>query len=128
MNQPCDRTLRGTTRELRQAARILKRAMTPAEERLWNSLRDRRLRGLKFRAQHPLGRFVLDFYCASARLVIEVDGSVHDQQTERDDARTSVLEAHGLHVVRFHNEEIVADLPSVLTRILEAATTRSSNP
>ncbi len=102
--------------------------MTPAEERLWNSLRDRRLRGLKFRAQHAIDRFVLDFYCASARLVVEVDGSVHDHQTERDDARTAVLEAHDLHVVRFRNEEIMTDLPNVLTRILAAATTLNSKP
>jgi very-short-patch-repair endonuclease len=97
--------------------------MTPAEERLWNSLRDRRLRGLKFRAQHALDRFVLDFYCASARLVVEVDGAVHDQQVERDNARTAALEAHGLRVVRFRNEEIMTNLQGVLLRIIEAAQT-----
>ncbi len=102
--------------------------MTPAEERLWNSLRDRRLRGLKFRAQHALDRFVLDFYCASARLVVEVDGAVHDGQVERDHARTATLEAHGLHVLRFHNKEIMTDLPAVLLRIAEAAQTRTAQP
>ncbi|CAN5802036.1 hypothetical protein BH23GEM5_BH23GEM5_18350 [soil metagenome] len=97
--------------------------MTPAEERLWNSLRDRRLRGLKFRTQHAIDRFVLDFYCASARLVVEVDGAVHDRQTERDNARTAALEAHGLRVVRFRNEEIMTNLQGVLLRIIEAAQT-----
>ncbi len=102
--------------------------MTPAGGRLWNSLRNRRLRGLKFRAQHPADRFVLDFYCASARLVVEVDGSVHDEQAEWDDARTAVLEAHGLRVVRFRNQEIMTNLPAVLLRILDAAQTQDGDP
>lgn len=72
--------IRGTTRQVEQAARHLRRNLTPAEAYLWNALRCRQLVGLKFRCQHPVGRFIVDFYCPSCKLVIEVDGEIHTQQ------------------------------------------------
>ena len=95
--------------------------MTPTEQVLWEALRGRRLEGLRFRAQHPVGRFVLDFFCPAHRLAVEVDGEVHAGQTEQDAARTTELEAHGYRVLRFHNEEVLTDLASVLRRIASAA-------
>ena len=102
-------------------ARDLRRRMTPAEERLWDALRGRRLSGTKFRRQHPFGPFVVDFCCRATRLVIELDGGVHDDQTEQDAARTAILAAYGFRVLRFRNEEVFADLDAVLARIAREA-------
>jgi very-short-patch-repair endonuclease len=95
--------------------------MTEAERVLWTALRYQKARGLRFRRQHPVGRFVLDFFCPSAKLAVELDGSVHDHQVERDEERTRVLEAGGYRVLRFRNEEVFDDLPAVLRRITAAA-------
>jgi very-short-patch-repair endonuclease len=95
--------------------------MTEAEQVLWTALRGRRMGGLRFRRQHPVGRFVLDFYCAAAKLCVEVDGGIHDEQTERDEERSAVLAAGGYRVLRVRNEEVLAALPSVLARIERAA-------
>jgi very-short-patch-repair endonuclease len=86
--------LRGASRELVQQARRFRKEQTTAEELLWEVLRDRQLEGIKFRRQHPFSRFILDFYCSKARLVVELDGAVHDAQQERDEARTAALESH----------------------------------
>ena len=118
--------MRGVSDEVRKAARELRRAGTPAEERLWRAIRGGSVGGLKFRRQHALGNFVLDFYCPSRKLVVEVDGEVHDRQIERDEARTAALAAHGCTVVRFRNDEVLNQLPSVLNRIRTAA--RSCSP
>jgi len=97
--------------------------MTPAEEKLWEALKGKKLGGLKFRAQHPVGPFILDFYCPARKLVIEMDGDVHegDEQAEHDEARTNQLNAYGYRVIRFRNEEVLENLPAVLERILAAA-------
>jgi len=89
--------VRGTTRELDQRARELRAEMTPAERRLWDALRDRQLAGLKFRRQHAIGTHILDFYCASCRLNVEVDGDIHDvpEQAEHDAVRDEYLRLSG---------------------------------
>jgi very-short-patch-repair endonuclease len=107
-------------REIDEAAARLRHERTPAEQRLWNALRNRQLGGLKFRSQHPVGAFILDFCCPDHRLVIEVDGEIHNDQQERDQARTEQLQAHGYTVLRFTNEEVMSDLRPVLNRILQA--------
>lgn len=78
--------IRGTTKEIEEAARLLRQQLTPAEAKLWEALRGHQLKGLKFRCQHPIGRFIVDFYCPSLKLVIEVDGSIHTQQQDYDQA------------------------------------------
>ena len=104
-----------------QTARNLRKAMTPAEERLWQYLRHNQLDGWHFRRQHPVGRFVVDFFCAKARLVIEVDGPIHLQQRAYDRERTAWLEEErGYRVIRFTNEEVMNDIEGVLQRIREA--------
>ncbi len=94
--------------------------MTPAERMLWERLRNRQLGGLKFRRQHPLGPFIADFYCAEKRLVIEVDGIIHEQQKEQDEQRTRQFEEFRYRVIRFKNEEITSNIELVLENILKA--------
>ncbi len=113
-----DRTWAHVTPATRQRAQELRRFPTEAEAVLWEALRAHRLDGLKFRRQHPIGPFIADFYCHPCRLVIEIDGDLHDK--ERDAARTSYLQDQGYRVIRFWNREVLEDLPSVLQRIKAA--------
>ena len=110
-----------TPRYVVQIARKWRRKRTKAEEALWDLLRNRRLAGAKFRRQHPLGRYIADFYCDEARLVIELDGGVHSQlgNKEYDAVRQLTIESNGITVVRFKNEEVEDDLESVLGKISE---------
>ena len=110
-----ERRWRKVSPELQAAARGLRREMTEAERELWNGLRGWKLG--KFRRQHPIDRFILDFYCPAHRLCIEVDGSVHDTQQERDAERDAVLALAGIRTIRFRNEEVLGDTPAVLRRI-----------
>ena len=118
--------IRGTTPEIEAAARWLRKNMTPAEQKLWAVLKDRQLDGFKFRAQHPVGRFIVDFYCPACRLMIEVDGSAHYSQADYDTARTEQLESHGYKVLRFTNDEVINHLSDVLTTIYQTITKLTS--
>ena len=109
--------IRGTTPEIEQAAKRMRKNLTPAEACLWSALKSKKLNGVKFRCQHPVGNFILDFYCPSYKLVIEVDGKIHDKQVDRDRFRTSKLEEYGYRVLRFSNEEVLSNLPRVLAEI-----------
>jgi very-short-patch-repair endonuclease len=103
--------------EIRDAARVLRSAMTPAESSLWAALRKTQIDGVRFRRQHAIGRFVLDFYAPSHKLAIEVDGAVHDTQQERDAERTRLLALRGIRVIRFRNDEVEANLAEVVEKI-----------
>ena len=103
--------------EQRTFARALRRQATRAEAILWAELRGSRLHGAKFRRQVPIDRYVADFYCHAAKLVIELDGRQHEWFAEYDSARTGIIESHGFRVVRFANQEVCEDLESVLARI-----------
>ncbi len=113
-----------------EGARDLRQRMTNAETALWNQLRHRGLDNLKFRRQHVFGPFVLDFCCPDARLVIELDGAVHDDvERQRDDnERTDYLTDNGYRVIRFRNEDVLTDLPNVLQRIQGAAMSPTVEP
>jgi very-short-patch-repair endonuclease len=89
---------------------------TPAERILWNALRNRQLEGARFAPQKVIGRYIVDFYCHAAQLIVELDGSVHDTEEviEYDAIRTQWFEAQGLTVVRFRNGRVYNDLPGVL--------------
>lgn len=76
---------------------------------------------MKFRHQHPVGRFVLDFYCPAIRLAIEIDGKVHDQLKLRDAERSNVLSRHGISVLRFMSDDIELERPQVIANIRRAA-------
>jgi len=104
--------------EVKQRAKELRQSQTPAEKKLWEILRNRKLSGYKFRRQHPLGPFIVDFYCDEARLVIELDGNIHKQQKEYDVARGRWLEENGYRVLRFGNEMMEKDKEGTLTDIL----------
>ena len=112
--------IRGTTPEIEQAAKRLRKNLTPAEALLWSALKNKQLEGLRFRRQHPVGNFILDFYCPACRLVVEVDGEIHRDRLDYDDARTSKLAEHGYKVLRFSNERVINDLPQVLNEIRKA--------
>jgi len=103
-------------------ARRLRRTETEAEKALWFQLRSRSLNGAKFRRQHPIGRYIADFYCHASRLVIEVEGSVHDEtdQKEYDAVRSSILEEADLRILRFQNNQVLQDLQGVLETIINA--------
>jgi len=97
-------------------ARKLRRTPTDAEIRLWSRLRRKQLAGFRFRRQHPpLGPYVVDFFCAAAKLIVEVDGGQHAND---GDARTRWLEARGYRVIRFWNNEVLANTEGVLSTIL----------
>jgi very-short-patch-repair endonuclease len=100
-------------------AREMRRPQTPAETTLWRALRNRNLK-YKFRRQHPIDRFIIDFYCAQAKLCIEVDGSSHlePSQVEYDAARTAYLEELGYTVIRFRNEDVRYNLDTVVEEIV----------
>ncbi len=97
----------------------LRRNTTDAERRLWAALRGRRLEGYKFRRQHPIGRFIVDFACTKHHLVIEADGGQHDESLS-DARRTAWLETQGWRVLRFWNNDILANTEGVVSTILQA--------
>ena len=110
-------------------ARCLRKKETWAEKLLWRWLRDRRFSGYKFRRQHPLDGYVLDFYCPSAKLAIELDGGGHNYRTGqiRDRMRSEFLARHGVVVLRFWNHQIRQELDSVLRAIWFALEERQQN-
>jgi len=102
---------------LAELCRAMRREPTQPEAWLWSCLRARRLAGAKFRRQRPLGRYVADFCCDEAKLVVELDGAVHASQGDYDNQRDKYLVAAGYRVLRIRNAELTADPESVLARI-----------
>ncbi|MBC7353858.1 MAG: endonuclease domain-containing protein, partial [Thermogutta sp.] len=92
---------------------------TPAEEALWQRLRQEQL-GVKFRRQHCIDRFIVDFYAREPRLIVEVDGPIHESQKEYDAARQAFLESLGYRVLRFTNDRVLNDMEGVVREIQEA--------
>lgn len=103
--------------KLKPLARQMRRDPTPAEQKLWQRLRGKQLIGLKFRRQHPIDRFIVDFYCRQTYLVIEVDGPIHDYTAEEDAIRQEFIEFQGLRVLRFTNEQVLGEIEGVLEQI-----------
>ena len=101
--------------EALQRARHLRRDMTPAEKLLWSHLRGRRLEGFKFKRQEWVGPYVADFYCWEAKLIVEVDGSQHQERSGYDAARDAWLSKQGIEVLRFWNNEVLGATEAVLT-------------
>ena len=94
---------------------------TDQEEKLWSMISGKKLNGLKFRRQFPIGRYIVDFYNHANRLVIEIDGSIHDTTRGYDDNRDAYLHAGGYKVLRFKNSEIESHIETVIQRIVEHA-------
>ena len=101
-----------------QRARELRRDQTPFEAHLWAVLRDRRLEDYKFRRQHPIPPYIADFACASHRLIVELDGRVHDETQERDQNRDAVLGEQGWRVLRIPNALLMRDKENVVRTVL----------
>ncbi|NOY98173.1 MAG: DUF559 domain-containing protein [Chloroflexi bacterium] len=102
-----------------QRSRELRHPLTPVEATLWRHLRNRKL-GYKFRRQHPIDRFIVDFYCAKVKLCIEIDGGHHteSEQHECDEARTEYLETLGYHMIRFTNDDVRYNIHAVTDKII----------
>ena len=109
----------GAGKNIFHNARDLRRSETPAEKLLWQCLRNRQLKGRKFRRQHAFDKYVLDFYCHECRLAVELDGSIHDEimNKQYDEMRTSELKRSGINVLRFRNEEVIKNTDEVLKKI-----------
>jgi very-short-patch-repair endonuclease len=110
------------------AAKRLRRNQTDAERLLWLRIRNRRLDGLKFKRQVPIYQYIVDFCCAEARLIIELDGGQHSVRQEADDARTKKIEELGDLVLRFWNNGVLSNLEGVLETILSTARQHSPEP
>jgi very-short-patch-repair endonuclease len=104
-------------RRMIDVARQFRKEPTQSEKLLWHELRGRKVNHIKFRRQQPIGSFVVDFYAPSIRLVIEVDGSIHDQQIEADFARQEILELLGLKVLRLSAYQVENDISACLEKI-----------
>lgn len=109
--------------KLYQFGRELRQELTEAEKLLWAELRNKKLNGLKFRRQHPIDKFVADFYCHEKKLVIELDGDIHDEKVnkEYDDARTAMLTGLNVIVLRFRNRDVINNMKDVLKKISDFA-------
>jgi very-short-patch-repair endonuclease len=109
-------------------AKRLRRHQTDAERVLWLHLRDRRLNGLKFKRQVPIDRYIVDFCCSEARLIIELDGGQHATRMEEDEHRTKVFDAMRYIVLRFWNNDVLQNLDGVLEEILNTLEQHRSEP
>jgi len=108
-----------------ERARQLRKPLSPPEAKLWQKLRSAQAMGFKFRRQHPIGPFITDFYCASCRLVIELDGDTHAEQELYDASRTEYLNANGYRIIRFANRDVLHNMQGVLEVIVTECEARS---
>jgi very-short-patch-repair endonuclease len=111
-----------------KTARRLRRDQTDAERKLWFRLRDRRLDGWKFRRQAPIDRFVVDFVCVDAKLIVELDGGQHSERAAQDAERTRALESMGYLVLRFWDNDVLTNINGVLEAILNTLTPHAFEP
>ena len=102
-------------------AKELRSSETEVEKKLWALLRNRQLEGKKFRRQHAIGNYVLDFYCNECKLAVELDGEIHNKKEiqQYDSARTQELKDYGITVIRFWNSEVMNNTGKVLERIAQ---------
>ncbi len=114
--------------KLKPFARQMRLEPTPADNMLWQRLRKRQLANARFRRQHNIDRFAVDFYCAESNLVVEVDGPIHQYPADEDQIRQECLESLGLHVLRFTNDEVLTTVDSVLNRIRSALNPGADHP
>ena len=119
------RPLKRVTNQTRSRAIDLRRNATNPEQKLWSILCRRQLGGLKFRRQHPVEPYILDFYCSSANLVVELDGESHEGRQLYDESRTQHLCSLGLRTIRVTNDDVIHNLEGVAEMILREATSTS---
>ena len=104
----------------------MRRSGTDAERKLWYQLRAGRLNDMKFRRQHPIPPYIVDFYCEARKLVVELDGSQHNEEVDRE--RTRFLEAQGLKILRYWDNEVLQQMEAVLEAIVDIADSRTLTP
>lgn len=109
-------------------AKQLRKNMTDAERHLWQKLRAKQLFGYKFRRQHPIGHYVVDFVCLEQKLILEIDGSQHFEKACKDADRTKWLNLQGYKVIRFWNNQVLQETDSVLGEILRYLSTPPPQP
>lgn len=109
-------------------ARKLRRNSTDVERRLWHRIRDKQIDEFRFRRQRPIGRYIVDFICLEAKLIVELDGGQHATSDEYDKSRTAFLESLGYRVVRFWNNEVTENMDGVLQRLHENLLRSRTNP
>jgi very-short-patch-repair endonuclease len=102
---------------LRAYARDMRREPTDAEKKFWRLVRDRRLAGSKFKRQYPIGRYIADFVCLEAKLIVELDGGRHAEQQAYDAVRDAFLAAEGFHVLRFWNSDVLTNADGIAERL-----------
>jgi very-short-patch-repair endonuclease len=107
----------GAKPETFKAARILRKRMTLPEKLLWEKLNRKQISGVRFRRQHPIDFFIVDFYCHEAKLVVEIDGEIHNSSKEYDDGRSAEMERYSIKVIRFTNKEVEEDIDNVINRV-----------
>ena len=108
--------------------KLLRKNMTKTEELLWDKLKGKQILGLRFRRQHPIDIFIADFYCHEARLVIEIDGDIHNYSIEFDNGREAEIEEYNIKVIRFSNDQVINDIESVVNNIRTAVQERILSP
>ncbi len=118
----------GATRLVFETAKLLRNHMTPAEKLLWERLSHKQVAVVRFRRQHPVDIFIADFSCHEARLVIELDGEIHDQRKEYDESRTADREKHLIKVIRFTNSDVEINIEQVIKIIENEVKSRRSSP
>ncbi len=121
----------GASIEIFRRAEVLRNHLTETKKLLWARLNNKQISGFKFRRQHPINQFIVDFYCHKAKLVIEIDGKIHEQKevAEHDEGREYMLKGFGLEVLRFTNQEIETNLENVISQIqIKVRTCLSSKP
>jgi len=107
---------KGANHKLFEFSKVLRKTQTDAEEKVWQSLRNRNILGFKFRRQHPMDKYIADFYCHEAKLIVEIDGGIHNRADiiEYDENRSYELDELGIKILRFTNEEVIDNLEMVL--------------
>lgn len=100
-------------------AKALRKNLTEAEKKLWDTLRSKQMEQFKFRRQQPIGNYIVDFFCSELRLVVELDGGQHAEQMGYDEKRTQFLQSQGYHVLRFWNNEVMGNIEGVYGVIVD---------
>jgi cyclase len=111
-----------------ETAKMLRNNMTYHENLLWEKLKGKQIYGVRFRRQHPIMFFIADFYCHEAKLVVEVDGDIHNDKTDYDDGRSAEMEKYGIIVLRITNAEVETSLENVIYKIKTSVNERLKSP
>ena len=115
-------------RRIVAAARKLRRTSTDVERKLWHRIRDKQIDNFRFRRQRPIGKYIVDFICLDAKLIVELDGGQHANDVTHDERRTAFLKSLGYRVLRFCNSEVVENLDGVLERLRGELLNANANP